>query len=682
MAPQTASAHSEAVHNLSLLPACEYRRTQLAKPRKLPSGLDAFSDRLVGMCRRRSGLLVQLRREAEAVDRLAAAWQHVSDHRLREKLVACGQAFRRQNSAQAEAALPEALAAIREAAERQLGLRPFVVQIMGALALYRGYLAEMATGEGKTLTAGLAAVLAGWTGRPCHIVTANDYLAERDAGWLNPLYRFCGMSAGFIAGNLEPRRRAEAYAHAITYCTSKELTADFLRDRLHLGALHQGERRHIRRLLGGARPGPDTDRMVMRGLHTAIVDEADSLLIDEAVTPLIISRPQDNGALKDACLIADTIAGELERGRDYEVTPRYKEVEITATGRLRLEAECARLPGIWRAPKRREELIRQALTAREFFRRDEQYLINDERKIVIVDEFTGRSMPERTWREGLHQAIEAKEKLPITNPSETLARLSFQRFFRLFTKLSGMTGTAREAAAELWHIYRLPVVTIPTNKPCVRVYHPDRLFADAAGKWQAVSDTIADLHRRGVPVLVGTRSIAASEHLAACLRERQLEFNLLNARHHREEAQIVAEAGLPGKITIATNMAGRGTDIRLAPGVAEQGGLRVMATERHDSGRIDRQLFGRCARQGDPGEVHVFVSAEDELLVRFAPRSMRLMLASLVRTNPASAQRFAGLVFALAQRRAQRQAYRQRQQVLRTDSWLDEALSFAGSEAL
>jgi preprotein translocase subunit SecA len=324
--------------------------------------------------------------------------------------------------------------------------------------------------------------------------------------------------------------------------------------------------------------------------------------------------------------------------------------------------------------------VQQALTAREFYTRDKQYVVQ-EGKVAIVDEFTGRLMPNRTWRHGLHQAVEANEGLEVSNPSETLARLSFQRFFRCFRKLSGMTGTAEEATAGLWHGYTLPVLTVPTNKPCIRKLLPDAVFPTGVEKWAAIVQAIEASHQTGRPVLVGTRSVVASEKLAEMLTAKGLAFNLLNAVRHREEARIVAAAGEQGRITIATNMAGRGTDIKLGWSVAEKGGLHVMATERHESGRIDRQLFGRCARQGDPGSAQAFISVEDELIERFVPAAMRRRLMSALRGKTPGVNRLSQAALAHAQRAAQRLAYRQRRNVLQMDTWLEEALSFSGPGA-
>ncbi len=423
------------------------------------------------------------------------------------------------------------------------------------------------------------------------------------------------------------------------------------------------------------------DGVVLRGLDTAIVDEADSLMIDEAITPLIISRAQENKPLVEASQTAWRIAVELEPETDYRVDRKYKEITLSPEGESKVAEKARLLPGIWGGIARREELIRQALTAREFYERDQQYVVQDD-KVAIVDEFTGRLMPNRTWRHGLHQAVEAKEGLEVNDPSETLARLSFQRFFRFFRRLGGMTGTAKEATTEFWHIYNLPVMTIPTNRPCLRLTHPDAIFASEADKWAAVAGEIEDWYRSGRPVLVGTRSVQASEKLAARLVEKGLEFNLLNAVRHKEEAQIVAAAGELHRITIATNMAGRGTDIKLGRSVADMGGLHVIATERHESGRIDRQLFGRCARQGDPGTAQAFISVEDELIQRFVPAAMRTRLADAVRGHTPGANHLANLAVKHAQNAAQRLAYRQRRNVLKMDTWLEEALSFAGPGAV
>lgn len=558
-----------------------------------------------------------------------------------------------------------------------MGLYPHTVQIVGSLALGDGALAEMATGEGKTLSAALSAVLAGWTGKPCHIVTANDYLAERDAGWMGPLYRACGLSAGFITAELDNRQRREAYARDIAYTTGKELVADFLRDRLQLGRLQHYSYRKFDRLLPQAagRPWPG----VLRGLHTAIVDEADHILIDEAVTPVILSTKHKNKSFVDACHQATLLATRLAPGEDYRLDTRDRTAELTPRGHEKVEALAAEMPELWSARRRSEELLTTALVARHFYERGKQYVVEDGR-VVIVDEFTGRLMPQRTWREGLHQAVEAKEGIALSDMSETSMRLSFQKFFQFFFRLSGMTGTAREASREFWEIYRLPVVTIPTHKPEIRRNLPARIFAGEEEKSASVIDEIRRVHESGRPVLVGVRTVQQSESLSRRLEAGRLPHEVLNATRHKEEANIILQAGKTGRITIATNMAGRGTDIILEKGVAEKGGLHVLATEFHEAGRIDRQLYGRTGRQGDPGSAVTFASMEDELAVRFLPQIVRQRAMSILKADAKAAQALGRSLFMLAQKKAEHRAYKQRKNVLQMDDWIEKSLSFASSE--
>jgi preprotein translocase subunit SecA len=655
----------------------DFHRTTTAKPGPILAGLDAYSFMLAGRLRRHPSVVLGMLDTAHAIDAQSSTWKKMTNQDLRAKLGDLQEAFRRRARGY-ESLLPEALGALREAAERSLGLRPFIVQLAGAIALYRGTIAEMATGEGKTLTAPLAAILWGWSGLPVHIITVNDYLADRDAKKTSALYAYAGLSVGCVTGEMDQAGRKAGYGKDITYTTSKEIVADFLRDRIFLSSFQLAPRRQIRTYLGFKK---DIERgLVMRGIHSAIVDEADSILIDEAVTPLIISRPQPNQPFVDACKAANDIADILIPNVDYRIDLKYKEIELLPALDDHVAGHIEQIPALFRGPQRRRELLRQALNAREFFLRDFQYVINND-KVVIVDEFTGRMMQQRTWRAGLHQLIEAKEKMPITPPSETLARLSFQRFFRLFSRLSGMTGTAMEAADELWHIYKLPVLAIPTNRPCQRTVHPRRIFVDQESKWRAIVDDIVDMNKKGRPVLVGTRSVKASEELAARLSALNLPCRVLNAVRHREEAEIVSHAGEPGTITVATNMAGRGTDIILDYGVAQRGGLHVIASECHESGRIDRQLFGRAARQGDPGSARSFVCWDDELLCRYLPAQVRTTIKNLLLRKTPYAEWAGDKAVKWAQNAAQRLAFRRRRSVLKMDTWLDDSLSFAQNEA-
>jgi len=661
---------------MSQIPSTTWRMLgERAGDKQLPRGLDAAWDAATGVLKKMVPRRRRFLREAECVVALEKQFTDVSDARLREAAHEMRDRFRCGRDTRED--LYRAFAVVREVAARQLGMRPFLVQVAGALVLDGGCVAEMATGEGKTLAATMPATIAGWRGKGCHIVTHNDYLAKRDAEWMSPVYRFCGLSVASVEQGMRPHDRRQAYLADITYCTNKEVTADFLRDRLSLGRLQGLPAALMAKIADGA--GSGTDRLVQRGLHYAIVDEADSILIDEAVTPLIISGEAPNAEQVAAFRNAADLTGQLELLRDYKVNQRYREVDLTDAGKDRLAELCKGLGGVWAGARRREELVTQALTAREFYLRDKQYII-DKDKVVIVDEFTGRLMPDREWRDGLHQAVSAKETVTVQPPKDTYARLSFQRFFRLYRKLAGMTGTAAEAWREFWQIYHLSVVTIPTNAPCIRKVLPDRVYATEAAKWTAIVAEIRRLHASGRPLLIGTRSVRASERLAELLMAIGLEPAVLNAVRHAEEAQVVAGAGQPGCITVATNMAGRGTDIKLGRGVAELGGLHVMATERHEAGRIDRQLFGRCARQGDPGTAQAIVCLEDELVRRHAPH-----LSAPMRKRYGQADReIGGLMtrglFDVAQRRAERMALAQRKGVLKSDDWLDEYLGFAGTE--
>jgi preprotein translocase subunit SecA len=532
---------------------------------------------------------------------------------------------------------------------------------MGALAAHEGHLVEMATGEGKTLTLCLAAILEGWTGRPCHVITANDYLAERDAREMRPLYERCGLRVGQVTAGMTQDERRQNYSSDVVYTTSKELLADFLRDRLAMGNCQEFSRRWIRRLRRSGSP---------------IVDEADSVLVDEAATPLIIAEQRENHPLIESSIASVCVARDLERDRDYEVDPATKRIQFTASGLAAIAAAGTTFGGLWRSRSRRVELVQRALAAREFHRRDQQYVIQD-RKVVIVDEFTGRLMPDRTWQHGIHQAVEALEELEVQSPAVTLSRMSFQRFFRRFRRLSGFSGTAREAASELWGIYELPVVSVPTNRPCLREMLPDSIHLDRRYRLQAITEEVARLHRLGRPVLVGTRSVEASQVVADRLREAGLAFQLLNALSHQDEARIVALAGRTGQVTVATNMAGRGTDIKLEPGVAELGGLHVVAAERNESGRIDRQLFGRCARQGDPGSARAFVSPEDDLFRRFIPPAVCRVMELALRSGIPGSDMIASHAVRRAQSAAESLATRHRRQVLEMDTWFEENMGFA-----
>ncbi len=657
----------------------------LAKPirvTRVPRGLDAAWAWTVGQAPRlRPRRTLLWRRSGEvATARVALETRSLED--LRHEAQTLRERFRRGRAGEVEH--DRALAVVAEIARREMGLCPHREQIMGALALGSGCVAEMATGEGKTLTAALAATIAGWRGRGTHVITVNDYLAQRDAQWMRPVFDRCDVSVASIRADSSETDRRRAYAADVTYCTNKEVAADFLRDRLRLGARAAGNalgRELIDAIAGSSDDAGRLERRtpLQRGLACAIVDEADSVLIDEAVTPLIIAGADPQQEADDVYLHAAGVARELVQGRDFVVDPARREVRLTRAGRTIALERMGACSMAWGADRRREELVVQALTAREHYHLGAHYVIQDER-IVIVDEFTGRLMTDRTWRDGMHQAVEAKENIRIRPPQVTLAGISFQRFFRLYDRLSGMTGTAREAAGDLWRTYRLPVVHVPPHRPVVRVQHADRVFADAQSKRIAVIQETLRLRAGGRPVLIGTRSVESSERISAALAEAQAPHNVLSAVRHAEEAKIIAAAGEASSVTVATNMAGRGTDIRLGSGVAQAGGLAVIATERHESRRIDRQLFGRAGRQGDPGSAQVFISLEDELVMRYAPRILRAILKRMLRDEARGSvlAAFARMVCLMAERRASASARRMRASVLRSDDWLDDSLGFAG----
>ncbi|MDJ0861579.1 MAG: preprotein translocase subunit SecA [Gammaproteobacteria bacterium] len=596
-----------------------------------------------------------------------------SDGELAE--LARGLRFRLKRSGFAPPLVGEAFALIREVAGRRLGIRHFDVQLAGGWAMLSGMIAEMETGEGKTLAATLPACTAALAGIPVHVITVNDYLARRDAAWMKPVYEALGLTVGTAVADMDTDSRREAYACDVTYSTNKQVAFDYLRDRILL-------RRHPSRLglrlqaLKGEEAGGE--RLIMRGLCFGIVDEADSVLVDEAVTPLIISRSGDAGHKHEIYRRALQLAAELEQGADFTIDPRRRELELTEQGKVRLRGLGDPLGGLWRNIRYREELVSQALRALRFYVRDKHYLVQDG-KVKIVDEFTGRLMADRSWEGGLHQLIEVKEGCEITGEQEPVGRISYQRFFRRYMALAGMTGTAREVARELQSVYRLNVASIPSNRPVRRVGMPDAFFPTAAQKWAAIVERLEALYAEGRPVLVGTRSVAASEQLAALLDQVGLPHRVLNARQDEHEAEIIAQAGQVGQITVATNMAGRGTDIKLPSEVVDRGGLHVIASERHASRRIDRQLFGRSGRQGDPGSFEAFLSLEDELMSRYGSQPLRYLAARSLRFGLGRLGRAIG-AFAItrAQRTAQRQAARLRRNLLKMEEYLGNVLAFSG----
>jgi preprotein translocase subunit SecA len=661
-----------AICGLRLEQACSLRPLEW-----LPEGLDAYANRWLGRLRRvMAGQAKLLAEGANLALNQSQQLDNCPSDLLVEKMgearewLAC-------DPLGAKGHLSEVLGTVGQLSFRLLGMRPHKVQYMGALALHRGLLAEMATGEGKTLTVALAGVLAGLSGRPCHVLTVNDYLADRDASSMSLLYQGCGISVAAIVSTLDHRERSAYYASDVVYLTAKEFLADYLRDELSRRAGRDARRiRFLSWLLPETSSDLHRDLLQVRGLHTAIVDEADSILIDEAVTPLILSAPRESGGLAQAVQAVSGLADAMRRGDDYQLSERGQTVLLTDAGRKKLERIAGRLPKLWRPGPRREELMRQALTVRHFFHAGEHYLVQDG-EVVLLDTSTGRTTPGRTLSAGLHQAIEAFEGLQITDPNESLTQMSFQGFFRRFRRLSGCTGTAWESADEFWEVYGLQVVRIPTYRPRIVEERTPVVARSEQAKWLAVCEEVMAEHAMGRPVLVGVRSVAASEAIAELLRARGCQPAVLNALSHAQEAQIVATAGQPGAITIATNMAGRGTDIRLGEVAVQKGGLHVVIAEANDSPRVDRQLAGRCGRQGDPGSVTRFLALTDSIVGRYLYVAHQRMLKAAGKNSPALQARLMVSAFTSAQRRAEREAFERRLSVLRSDDWHESALPFA-----
>jgi preprotein translocase subunit SecA len=598
--------------------------------------------------------------------------QVASDDELRQEAHGLRAALRRQGF------VPElvgrSFALVREAASRTVGHRHYDVQLMAGLGLLQGKLVEMATGEGKTMAATLPAATVALAGYPVHLITVNDYLAQRDATEMAPLYQFLGLSTGVVVQGMSKADRRQAYAKSVTYCTNKELAFDYLRDRVALS--RRGSRLHLslERLRGGQQRD---EGLVLRGLYFGLVDEADSIFIDEARTPLILSSSGGAAEEKLQCEQALAFAAQLVAREHYELDLADRSVALTPEGRRELDELAEGRHGVWTSLRAREELVTQALTAVLLFKRDQHYVVVDG-KVQIVDESTGRVMPDRSWERGLHQLIEVKENCEPTHRRETLARITYQRLFRRYIRLAGMSGTAQEMAREIKSVYGLDVIRIPLHRPSRRTFAPPRVCASQAEKLTVIADTIERLAVAGSrPVLVGTRSVGASEEISAVLKQRGIEHALLNAKQDQIEADVIARAGEPARVTVATNMAGRGTDIRLGDGVADRGGLHVILTEYHDSRRVDRQLFGRCARQGDPGSCEAIVSLEDDIFMVHAGTAARMVghLGSRSFDVPVSISQ---MLRRLAQFQAERRHGNVRVQNLELDRRLDRVLAFSG----
>ncbi|MET4000737.1 preprotein translocase subunit SecA [Marinobacterium sp. MBR-109] len=610
-------------------------------------------------------------RFAKQVEHIEERFRQLEDAQLKEHLQVIRLGLRCEGIKDEQ--LAPAFALIRVISSRLSGMRHHDVQIRGGYVLVHGCITEMDTGEGKTLTATLAAIVMALAGRQVQVVTVNDYLAGRDADEMSPLYEWFGLTVETVAEDAPREVRERAYRHPVVYCTGKTLVFDYLKDRLVLGQQLSQMGIRLKDFIRN-RPGGE---LLLPGLQFAIVDEIDSVLIDEARTPLIISASDTSARHEEYYGHALELAEALEHEKDFMIDGR-KLIELTRKGRERLAELTQEFSPLWHNQFRREESVIQALTALHNFVRDEHYIVRDD-KVMIVDEHTGRVMPDRSWEKGLHQLIELKEGVPVTPPRITLAKISFQLFFRRYMGLAGMTGTGREVASEMGHVYNLLSVRIPPHRESQRVNLGSRVFPSAELKWQALVETIVEKRANGQPVLVGTRTISAADELAGRLSQQGIEHQLLHANQDVEEALVVADAGRQGRVTIATNMAGRGTDIKLSPDVAGIGGLHVILTELHDSARVDRQLVGRCARQGQPGSWEEILSLEDELL-QVLPAGIMHGLKRSLHHAPASrmAQWVARKAYQMAQKKVERYHKRIRRSLLKAEFHTRRSLSFTG----
>ena len=613
--------------------------------------------------------LKKLQPLVDAINALEESIKPLSDAQIQEKIAAARQ--KAASTKKLDALLPEVFALTREAAWRVLGQRPFDVQLIGGIVLHHGDIAEMKTGEGKTLSAVLPAVLNALAGKNVHIVTVNDYLAKRDSEWMGQVFTFLGLSVGAITNDLDDEARQKAYQADITYGTNNEFGFDYLRDNMKF----------------------TKEDMVQRGHHFAIVDEVDSILVDEARTPLIISGPVEDKT--DLYVSIDKIIPQFNEA-DYEIDEKQRSITLTETGNTHAEnllhqAGLMVAPSLY-DPENVEALhhINQALRAHKLFQRDRDYIVRDN-KVVIIDEFTGRMMAGRRYSDGLHQALEAKEQTAIEDENQTLASITFQNYFRLYDKLAGMTGTAMTERNEFLDIYGLDVIAVPTNVPVKRLDEDDEVYLTEKEKYNAVIEKIAECYEHKQPVLVGTVSIHKSEVLAELLKKKNIPHNVLNARYHEQEAQIIAEAGAPAAITIATNMAGRGTDIKLGgliepikekeAQVIEAGGLFVLCTERHESRRIDNQLRGRSGRQGDPGGSKFYLSLEDDLMRIFGSEKMSSVLQKLgLQEGEAITHPWVNKALEKAQKKVEGRNFDLRKNLLKFDNVMNDQRSVVFSQ--
>ena len=567
-------------------------------------------------------------------------------------------------------------AVIREIATRTLGKRHFDVQLFGGWLMINGMLAEMETGEGKTLATTLPACTAALAGIPVHVITANDYLAARDAETMLPLYQRLGLSGGSVVDGMETHQRRDNYNKDIVHTTNKQIAFDYLRDRIEMGDDLGDLRFQFRQIQRHRQPGGNAE-LLLRGLCFALVDEADSVLIDEANTPLIITKTLPAEDSSDTYSDALYLASTLFIDKDYTVNNKTRSVDLTLEGKENLAELILNLPEQWGIKRKREMLVKQALMAGLFYKKDQQYVI-DEDQVQIIDESTGRIMADRAWEQGLHQMIEAKEGCLISDQREPQARISYQRFFGRYLCLAGASGTISEVSDELKRVYGLDLFKVATNRPSKRKMLAERIYRNEDLKHQALLDRVGELSQQGRPLLIGTCTVEESEQVSQWLQQVEISHRVLNAKQDQHESEIIAQAGQPQAITVATNMAGRGTDISLGDGVAELGGLHVIALSRNASGRVDRQLYGRCARQGDPGSAEAILSLQDPALEQYYSSAMIQLFAKFCPGNKPIPKFIGKLILGLPQKRNEKEQNLIRKMLMKQDRQLRRVLAFSG----
>jgi len=644
-----------------------YKHIIIPNEKKLYSGFDAMTNSFIGIIKSKFINKRKLRVEAKKVHELSLEYSKLSDVDIDSKQYYYQKKLKLNNISNNE--FLEAFAVVVELGFRTNKKRAYIVQIMGALSLVRNMIIEMSTGEGKTLTASLAGVIFGWKGKHVHILTSNDYLASRDTLSLTKFYNRANLSVGSITSETEPEDRKSIYEKSIVYSTAQQVLADFLKDRMKEEQKY--DLNHF--LINYLGKNTTLKDYVLRGLDTVIVDEADSVLADDAITPLIISATAENRILQESVVNAYNVSQRMIKDIHYIVYEKFHDITLTQEGEEFVEKNVYSLTQIWRSKERREFLIRQAISAKELFKLNEHYIIQ-EKKIVIVDEKTGRIMSDRTWSNGLHQAMEVKESLEITNPTTTFAKMSFQRFFRLYKQICGMSGTLTHLQNEFWQIYGVLTLKIPPRVPSKMQLLKDRIYYDNKAKQEDLVKYISEVHKKNLPILIGLTTIKDSLELESNLKELNLKCTLLNAISAKEEATIIESAGEFGKITIATNMAGRGTDIHISDNVNMLGGLQVITTQRDKSRRVDMQFFGRCARQGQNGKALSFLSLDDHIMQNYLSKYILYFLLKYFKFR--LVQKLSVQIYIIYQNKIEKKISKMRNKTLLNEFSINDSMSY------